>query len=67
MADSGDDPRQELTCEECSCITEAAEGWVSLIVDDPDEPDFEEYVVFYCPVCAEREFNYVPCRGLPYT
>jgi len=56
-----------LECQECGCVTEDAKGWVSLIVDDSDEFDFEEYVVSYCPLCADREFAYVAVRGFPYT
>ena len=56
-----------LECQECGCVTEDGKGWVSLIVDDSDEPDFEEYVVSYCPLCADREFAYVAVRGFPYT
>jgi hypothetical protein len=67
MTDSMAYPRQVLVCEECRCATGDAEGWISLIVDDMDEPNFERNVAFYCPVCAEREFTYVPSRGLPYT
>jgi hypothetical protein len=47
-----------MTCEECG--QEAigrAEGWEALLIDLDD--DGQDEVVFYCPVCAEREFHAV--------
>jgi len=49
-----------LRCEECSCVTEDALGWIATVIDDEEELDFEAYVVAYCPRCAEREFERRP-------
>jgi predicted RNA-binding Zn-ribbon protein involved in translation (DUF1610 family) len=47
-----------MTCEECGQkATGRAEGWEALLVDLDD--DGQDEVVFYCPVCAEREFHSV--------
>jgi hypothetical protein len=47
-----------LRCEECSCIGERAGGWIAKIVDDEESPERGAYVVSYCPVCAEHEFEW---------
>jgi hypothetical protein len=39
-----------------------AHGWRAFIVDDPDEPEPTD-VVLYCPRCGEREFG--PLRRSP--
>ena len=45
-----------MTCEECSREPDArAEGWEAFLVDLDD--DGQDEVVFYCTVCAEREFH----------
>jgi hypothetical protein len=47
-----------MTCEECGQeATGRAEGWEALLVDLEDDGQGE--VVFYCPVCAAREFHRV--------
>ena len=47
---------QRLACEECSAVADdAARGWEAHLVDEDD--DGEDEVVFYCPVCAAREFH----------
>ena len=67
MTDSSVQPLPVLACEECHCVTEDAKRWVSLVVDETDEPDFEQYVVSSCPVCADREFEHARGGGLSYT
>jgi hypothetical protein len=53
-----------LKCEECRRSSESAFGWIALIVEDEDgDPDWEPYVVTYCPACAAREFDYRLKRG----
>ena len=47
-----------MKCEECGqAATGRAAGWEALLVDLDD--DGQDEVVFYCPVCAEREFHEV--------
>ena len=51
-----------LRCKECSCIGERARGWIAKIVEDEEQAAPGTCVVSYCPVCAEREFEWVsPC------
>ena len=51
-----------MTCEECGQeATGRAERWEALLIDLDD--DGQDEIVFYCPVCAEREFHEV--RSLP--
>jgi hypothetical protein len=51
-----------MRCEECRAeATGLAEGWRGLRTDIPDEGD-EPEVAFYCPECAEREFELDPPR-----
>ena len=46
----------ELTCVECARLSDAeARGWQGHLVAFDD--DTEEGVVFFCPVCAAREFG----------
>ena len=52
-----------LKCEECQCSSETGFGWIALIVDDEDDPEWEPYVVAYCPACAARELEYRLKRG----
>ena len=52
-----------LKCEECQRSSEAGLGWIALIVNDEQDPDWETYVVTYCPACAAREFEYRLRRG----
>jgi hypothetical protein len=56
-----------LCCDECSCVTDLAQGWIAQILHDPDSSDARTDVVVHCPVCAQREFEIVSPRGLPYT
>jgi hypothetical protein len=56
-----------IVCEECACITGRATGWLAHLIEDRDEPDQVPYVVFYCPVCAQREFGWVSFRAVGYT
>ena len=45
-----------MTREECGQeATGRAEGWEARLVDLDD--DGQDQVVFYCAVCAEREFH----------
>jgi hypothetical protein len=45
-----------MTCEECEIEAEGdALGWEAYLADLDD--DGQDDVVFYCPVCAEREFH----------
>jgi len=47
-----------VTCEECRREPdERAQGWEALLVDLDD--DGQDEIIFYCPVCAEREFHSV--------
>jgi hypothetical protein len=44
-----------VICEECEVEAEGdAQGWEAYLADLDD--DGQDEVVFYCPVCAEREF-----------
>lgn len=46
----------ELVCIECGRrADEEARGWQGHLVDLDDDGDDE--VVFYCPLCATREFG----------
>jgi hypothetical protein len=46
-----------MRCQECGVdADERAEGWRAYHGHEPDEGE-EPFVVFYCPVCAEREFG----------
>jgi len=56
-----------LCCEECGCVSHKARGWIGQIVDDQEVADGERDVAVYCPVCAQREFEVVSSRGVPYT
>lgn len=45
-----------LVCMECKESSDAcARGWRGYLVDRDD--DGQDEVVFYCPVCASREFG----------
>jgi hypothetical protein len=48
-----------LRCEECSCVSRTARGWLAFIVHDPDGDEPLE-VATYCPPCADRELRPVP-------
>jgi hypothetical protein len=48
-------------------VSDAAHGWIGQIVDDHENPAVQRDVAVYCPVCAQREFEMVSPRGLPYT
>jgi len=56
-----------LCCEECGCLSDVARGWIGQIVDDHESTEAQRDVAVYCPVCAQREFEMVSPRGLPYT
>ena len=44
-----------MRCEECHVEAEGdAKGWEALLADLDD--DGQDEVVFYCPLCAQREF-----------
>jgi hypothetical protein len=43
-----------LVCVECGATDDLAKGWRAFVV--PEEAD-EDWVVAYCPRCAEREFG----------
>jgi hypothetical protein len=46
-----------LACAECPRLSVgAARGWRAYRSDDPDVDD-EPALTFYCPSCAEREFD----------
>jgi hypothetical protein len=43
-------------CEECEVEAEGdAQGWEAHLADLDD--DGQDEIVFYCPICAEREFH----------
>ena len=46
-----------MTCAECECVDERAEGWIALLGQDPDDADAPSKVFAFCPVCAAREFQ----------
>jgi hypothetical protein len=47
-----------MRCQECEVQPAGiAKGWVALLIDLDD--DSQDEVVFYCPVCSEREFGSV--------
>ena len=53
----------QLACEECDRVTDNAHGWIAKVVEDDDELDTHLCVIFfYCPTCAEREFDFVSYR-----
>jgi hypothetical protein len=54
-----------VRCEQCGCTSEDARDWIAKLIDDEDEPEYESFVVLYCPACAEREFERQPRS--PYT
>jgi hypothetical protein len=54
-----------LRCEECRAETAQARGWRALVCADPEDPEDEPVVAFYCPRCAEREFGLVSKRDWP--
>ena len=56
-----------LCCDECGCVTHRAPGWIAQIVSDPESSEGARGITVYCPVCAQREFEVVSPRGLPYT
>ena len=46
-----------MRCEECEVEAEEdARGWEAHLAD-LDDDDGEDELLFYCPVCAEREFH----------
>jgi hypothetical protein len=49
-----------VRCEECRCISEDARDWIAKLIDDDEEPEYESFVVLYCPACAKREFQRQP-------
>ena len=51
-----------LACEDCHHVTEDAYGWIAVAIDEGEELDLDPFVVFYCPRCAEREFDFVSHR-----
>lgn len=46
-----------MTCTECGCIDERAEGWIAILGQEPDDEDAPPRVFAFCPVCAAREFQ----------
>jgi len=47
----------ELVCSECGHHADRdARGWQGHIVEADEDDDTEE-VVFFCPLCAAREFG----------
>ena len=46
-----------MTCRECGCIDERAEGWIALLGQDPWDDDAPPETFAFCPVCAAREFE----------
>jgi hypothetical protein len=48
-----------LRCEECSCVSRTAPGWLAFVTHDPDDDEPPE-VATYCPPCADRELRPVP-------
>ena len=51
-----------LACEECHHVTDDAYGWIAKVVEANEELEIDAFVVFYCPICAEREFSFVSHR-----
>jgi hypothetical protein len=51
--------RPVLRCEECSCVSATAKGWLAIIAADPDDGEGPE-VATYCPPCADRELRVHP-------
>jgi len=56
-----------LCCDECGCVSDAARGWIGQVIEDPERANAGKEIAVYCPVCAQREFELVSQRGLPYT
>jgi hypothetical protein len=56
-----------LCCDECGCVTDLAPGWIAHLVGDHESSEGGKDVTVHCPVCAQREFEVVSQRGLPYT
>jgi hypothetical protein len=52
-------------CEERRCISEDARDWIAKLIDDDEEPDYESFVVLYCPDCAERSSSGSRAAGTP--
>jgi hypothetical protein len=46
-----------LRCEECSCVSDTAKGWLAFIAEDPDDGEGPPQVATYCPPCADRELR----------
>jgi hypothetical protein len=55
-----------LECQECGCVSDERRGWIGERVEHIDDPNAEPEVIFYCPPCAEREFDITP-RVISYT
>ena len=56
-----------LRCQECHCVSDAAQGWVGFLSRDPDDPDDPAVVVLYCPPCSNREFSVQQRAASTYT
>ena len=41
-------------CEEYSCVSATAKGWLAFIAEDPDDGE-GPVMATYCPPCADRE------------
>jgi hypothetical protein len=46
-------------------VTKDAYGWIGEISEGPDDGSADREVVFYCPACAEREFD-IATRATSY-
>jgi hypothetical protein len=46
-----------MTCSECSCVDDRAEGWIAVLGQDPDDPSAPFEMLAFCPACAAREFE----------
>ena len=57
MGDGVEQAVHVLACVECPRVSSAtARGWRAYRVDVPEE-DEQPALAFYCPACAEREFD----------
>ena len=56
-----------LCCDECGCVTDLAQGWIAQILSEPERSEEGADIAVHCPLCAQREFELLSPRGLPYT
>ena len=56
-----------MRCAECRCDNDRAEGWIAVLVRDPDDEAASTEVIAFCPVCAAREFRIAAKTAETYT